>query len=165
MAQEMDKLSRILKRKRRRRAMMFAFISVVLVVAALVLLNIFCVVDVIKVNNETEYDTGEVLAKAGIFTGNQMLTMNPNDLESVIEKGFPYIDSAKVEIILPKTVSLSLISTIPYMALDQADGTYIYVDKSFKILECSEEKASKRRFYQVSSYVVYRECDCRTADK
>lgn len=38
-------------------------------------------------------------------------------------------------------------------------------DEELALTLNGRKKTSKRGFYQVSSYVGYRECDCRTTDK
>lgn len=135
MLNEMEKMNRILKRRRRRRLLRFAFLSVFLAAAGAVLINFFFIISVISIDNNTRYDSIELLEGCNLNIGNGLFTFNRDSLKKSITIEYPYVKSMDIKIRLPDKLEVKVLSTEPYIAIKLDDSNYLYLDSDLKVLE------------------------------
>ena len=135
MTNEMDKFSKILKRKRRRRFLVFAFLFLLIIAAVVITSFIIFSINIIRIDNQTNYDTSEILKKAELSSGDFLLGIKEDKLKTRIMKEFPYVAEIDFGISYPDTLVMTFKAGKPDFAVEMADGTFLYLDDSYKILE------------------------------
>lgn len=129
---KMDKKSQRIKVLR---FLIISFSILIVLAVAVVLLNILIVVKTLKVKNMTDYPSHELVSAAEIDIGSPFLTVNFNNIKKNIMKSHSYVDNVELKWDSLSSVTMEIYNTEPYMAIDKGDSEYIYLDKSFKILE------------------------------
>lgn len=135
MLNEMEKMNRILKRRRRRRLLKFAFLSVFFAVVGAIIINMFFIISVISIENNTQYDSVELLEGCNLNIGNGLFSFNKNTLLNMIPIKYPYVKSMDIKLRLPDKVEIKFISTQPYLTIKIDDESFLYLDNNFKVLE------------------------------
>jgi hypothetical protein len=102
-----------------------------------VLLNFFFVISVISIENNTKYDSIELLEGCNLNIGNGLFTFNKNILNEKIPKEYPFVKSINVKIRLPDKLEVKFLTTEPYISVKIKNG-YLNIDKDFKALETTD---------------------------
>lgn len=106
----------------------FAVTAVVLVILAAALtvcVQLFFVVDRIKVEGNYHYSVEDIIEKSGITVGQNMYSVNMGDAEEGILTKLSGIDSVTIKRVLPDTVVISVVEHIPAMYVAVGDSYYI----------------------------------------
>lgn len=134
MANEIKKLGKKVKRKRIRIIITGLLITVAAAVVIIVLINIFFVVKNIETDNNTIYDTQELI-DASEITGTSIFGANGNNVYEKIYLEYPYVSSVETEIFFPDRVKISFYGTTAVMCVKGEGDKYIILDKDLKVLE------------------------------
>lgn len=133
---EMEQFRKKMKRKRRRRIVRLAFLSLLITVLACAVVKIVFSVSSVTISNSTDYETEQLVNQAQILPGRIIFTLTPEQIQASLQKDFPYIKEAKVEMKLPSSVTVSFIEGRRVWRLESDDG-YIYLSDDMVILEKS----------------------------
>ncbi len=132
----MDKRSRMLHIGR---AVRIALLICIVVAAVILVLNLFVVVRTIKVINETDYESANLVASAGLDIGSPLLSVNPKKVKKAILNDYSYVKDVTVNVGFPSEVTVSVVPSVPYMAIETGYGDYFYLDSDMKVLERTRE--------------------------
>lgn len=127
-ADSTDKTENFVMRKASSGKRKYAVLSVVLVIFAAALtvcVQLFFVIDKIKVEGNYHYTEQEIIEKSGISVGQNMYAVNIGNAESEILSRLSGINSAAIKRVLPDTVVISVVEHIPAMYVAVGDSYYI----------------------------------------
>jgi len=139
------------KRRRRRRrrvrgqsntvfALLFAVLFIVVVLVAI---TVFFKVSRINIVGQTRYSAAEIRDASGIKTGDNLFIINKFSCIQKISGAFVYLDTVKMDRILPDTIVITVAECIPEAAVSMK-GKYWLIEKKGKLLEeAGQEAASK----------------------
>ena len=147
-----DKSENFVMRKASSGKRKFAVLAVVLVILAAALtvcVQLFFVIDKIKVEGNYHYTAQEIIEKSGITVGQNMYAVNIGNAESEILSRLSGINSASIKRVLPDTVVISVVEHIPAMYVAVGDSYYILssgmlVLRSTTDIEAIEKERLKR---------------------
>lgn len=130
--------SKMDKKSQRIKILRFLLITVGITVAVavvIVVLNFLIVVRSFKVKNMTSYPSHEIVSSSEIDIGSPFLTVNFSSARNKIMKGHAYIKNVELKWDSLSSITIEVTNTEPYMAIYKGEEGYIYLDKSFKILD------------------------------
>lgn len=132
----MDRRSRMLHIGR---AVRIVLLIGIVFAAVILVLNLIIVVRTVKVENETGYESANLLASSGIDIGSPLLSINPKNVRKSILNDYSYVKDVKVDIGFPSEVTVSVVPSVPYIAIETGYGDYFYLDGDMKVLERTRE--------------------------
>ncbi len=119
-----------------RNGFLLRLLTVVAVVLALTLgMSIFFKVGVITVSGNEKYSLWDVRQASGIQDGENLLTLNKNQIGGAIKIKLPYVDEVRIGIKLPDTVNIEITELQVTYAVEADDGAWWLMDASGRLLE------------------------------
>lgn len=139
MASEIEKLNRVIRRRRRKRV--FAFLLVCLVIAVVIsaLTRIFLRVEIVSVENSSKYESALILKTCDDLRGEPILQLDRDLVCDNLCTDLPYIKSASFSVSFPDRLNIVVTPAIPEYSVSVENG-YICLDSDFKVLEESNVK-------------------------
>lgn len=126
-------------RKRRRRGrfgFLYKLLSIVLILAALLAgCIVFFRVEKITVTGSTVYTDAEIIAAAGVETGDNLFLVGRVQTSGRIRRQLPYLATVNVRWALPDTLVITVTECTPVGVLEGEDGTWWVMDSACKLLE------------------------------
>lgn len=122
------------KRKIKRIAFLVALALAVICAGIVLVMSVFFKIETITVKGDKVYSQKEVITQSGIETGDNLFTVNVDDLNEKLTKSLPYIDKVTVERELPDTLIITVKSTREVAALQTQTG-FILLDCNGKVLD------------------------------
>lgn len=116
-----------------RRAMLLCAVLAIAAAAAVPLLSLLQVREVTIVG-AAHYDTADLLAIADISVGDELLITDPEEIETRMLAGMPYLFSVQVERGLNGRVIITVSERTPYVALDIGKEKVALLDEQMKVL-------------------------------
>lgn len=126
-----------MRRRRRHRALLcfYLFTFVAVIVAAVVLsLTVLFKIDSIQVSGTSRYPAQDIIAAAGIRTGDNLFLANTRQASLNIQKKYPYIGTADVSRRLPAQILITIKEDAVSGALEY-QGKYVIVNSAGEALE------------------------------
>ena len=117
-----------------RRAMLLCAVLAITTAAAVPLLALLRVKEVAIVG-AVYYDTADLLEITGISMGDELLITDPEEIETRMLAGMPYLSSVQVERGLNGRVIITVSERTPYVALDIGKEKVALLDEQMKVLE------------------------------
>lgn len=134
------------RRRRRRRGgtgPLLRLLSVLLMAVAIVAaLTLFFKVQEIEVTGNSRYTREEILAAAGVETGDNLILLDKYGISQRIYNGLPYVTDVRPMRRLPGKLVIEVTETYPAAAV-RGDGAWWLVSSSGKILEAASEQKVK----------------------
>jgi len=106
-------------------------------------LSMFFYVETIEVSGNERYETGEILAVAGIPDKENMFKVKTEEVRKKIAEKFPYIDSVAVKKVMPSTVRIEVSETQVDCFVQDGDNL-IGIDRNLKVLEVYSGEAPQK---------------------
>lgn len=127
------------KRKRRRvrgrgNALFGLLFAVAFVCIVTIAVTVFFKVSRVNVVGQTRYSSADVREASGIRNGDNLFIINKFSVIEKISEQFVYLDTVKINRILPDTVEITVTECIPEAAL-YSQESYWLIGKSGKLLE------------------------------
>ncbi len=118
--------------------------TVVAVVIALILgVSVFFKVDAVVVSGNEQYSAWDISQASGIQPGDNLLTFSRAQASGKIIASLPYVDSVRIGIKLPDTVTIDIVEVkVPY-ALKAQDDSWWLISASGKVIEKAAEGAEE----------------------
>lgn len=124
------------KRMKRRRILTLSSLFLIVVIVSVVLCcTVFFKIDTIQIKGTDLYTEDQVLYMVDFKKGDNLLTLNRKGQEQTLPSKLPYVKSAKIKISLPGTVIIEVQNADPKYYYTAADGTFVYLDATLKVLE------------------------------
>ncbi len=98
---------------------------VALAAALTVCVQVFFVIDNIKVEGNYHYSKEDIIEKSGISVGQNMYSMNTGDVRAAVLSSLNGINDVTVKRVLPDTVVISVVEYVPAMYVAVGDSYYI----------------------------------------
>lgn len=136
---EMERMNRRMKRRRRRRLLGFALLSPFLILLCVWGINAILRVEVIAVQNDSVYDTTELLQACDLQIGDGLFSVKTDKLSSNLPQTYPYIDHISFRLSVPNKIYIRTTACEPAFMV-QSDQTWLLLDRDLKVLEVSDTK-------------------------
>jgi cell division protein FtsQ len=118
-----------------RKRMMLRLATVAAVVIALVLgISVFFKVETVEVSGCSQYSAWSIREASGIEDGENLLTLSRGKAAGKIIAAFPYIDSVRIGIKLPGTVTIEVTEVRVTYRLEDENGKLWLVSSSGKVV-------------------------------
>lgn len=143
-----DEVRSINKRKIRRkrkakRIAILVFMALAVVCAGIALiLAVFFRINTVQVKGSATYTKKQIVSSGGVETGSNLFMVNDEKVNEKLTNSLPYIESVTIERKLPDTLIINVTETKTAGSV-QNGKTYVYVDKSGKVLSTGEQKYAK----------------------
>ncbi len=95
----------------------------------------------IETAGESNYSSEQIIDAAGVYTGQSMLSLSPDEISSKICKKLPFVKSAEVKRILPSSVKITVESETPALCVKYGES-FLSLSEGLKVLEQTDEKSS-----------------------
>lgn len=127
-----------MKKKRSQKVFWLVMLSLLLI-GFLVLgaYTFFFPVKIITVEGNERYSTSDIINASGIATGDNLLSLNPEEIEISIRSACPYIHDVTIERKLPKQVIVRVVEGDPLLAFYQ-NGEYFLVNQEYELMEVNK---------------------------
>ncbi len=135
------------KKKRKKRSklkrIIFAFFSILLVLAVAVglMLTVFFNISSVRVVGSSIYSSEDIIYASGIMQGDNLLRLPSDEIEARIEKALPFIAKAEIIKSFPDTVGIKVTPAEESMLLITEKGSFT-TDSSFKLLRQTTDTES-----------------------
>jgi len=127
------------RRQRRRFGALYKLLSFLVIFAALLAGSVaFFRVNHISVTGNSRYTTEEVVAAAGVSSGENLLLVDRNQTAIAITDALPYVEKVSVIKRLPDTMELRVTESVAVAAV-QAEGSWWLINGDCKLLERGDE--------------------------
>lgn len=118
-----------------RNRMVLRLATMTAVVIALVLgVSVFFKVDTVEVSGCDLYSAWSIRQASGIEDGENLLTLSRSKAAGKIIAAFPYVDSVRIGIKLPGTVTIEITEVQVTYCLEAEDGTWWQISSSGKVV-------------------------------
>lgn len=99
----------------------------------------------ISVEGNTVYTNEEILKTANINISDNILRVRQRKTNNTLKIALPYIESVKVDYVLPDTLRLEIVETQDKMYL-VIENKYLCLDQNSKILSTTKKKLSENKY-------------------
>lgn len=129
------------KAKKKKAIISFIFLSIVLVITAVILcLTVFFPINNISASGSNIYTSEEIIEQSGIKAGDNIFTFGEKQAEANLKKHLPFIEKVEFVRSLPDSIQIKVSDAKPYLCYKQGDS-YYNVSKAGWVLEGVSEKA------------------------
>lgn len=124
------------RRRRGRFGFLYKLLSVILILTAIVAgCIVFFRVEEITISGSTVYTEEEIIAAAGVETGDNLFLVSRVRSARKICTLLPYIDTANLRWALPDGLVITVTECVPVGVLKGENGTWWVIDDACKLLE------------------------------
>ncbi|MBQ9413265.1 MAG: FtsQ-type POTRA domain-containing protein [Oscillospiraceae bacterium] len=121
-------------RRMKRRGLIFAPLSFLLALAAVVFgFSVFFRVHIITVSGNSRYTEEEIISASGIEQGDNLLFINRGTMTARINTHLPYVERATIRRRLPNRLDIQVTESSAIALLDSTEGTWV-IDRNCKLL-------------------------------
>ena len=134
-------------KRRRRRSFLGKFFMFLLICLILFLgLTVFFRVNEIEVSGDTRYSRQEIIEASGVELGAQLLLLREDTVRENILSRLPYAGRVEIVTRFPSRIEIIVTEALP-LAFLRAEGAYLFLDRSARILERTEQRPMQRLVY------------------
>lgn len=137
-----DKQTQLKQRKNKnKRRLTFTLICLIIILVAIgiiISIIIFFKVDKLELQGKTIYSNEQIFSISGIKKGQNLLSINKENISKALCEKLPYIKSADIELQPLSTIIIHITADPPY-SIAQSNGQFVIFDKSMKVLEVRKD--------------------------
>ena len=111
------------------------FTAIAVAVGLILSLTVFFKIETIRVEGSEHYTSEELIAAAGVTTGENLFRVDDRRIADVLTGTYPYIEAVELRRALPATLTIQVTEATPLGAFLQEDGSYVLVSDAGRVLE------------------------------
>lgn len=133
------------KMKNKARSALITLIAIIgfLALGITLSLTIFFKITDINVTGNEIYSAEEIIQRSDMKIGENLFLIDTKECITALTESLPYIYEVKITRKLPATINVEITEATPFLAIKNADKSYILIDDRLKVLEASAAKKPK----------------------